>query len=945
TLASGTIAARALGVFNQSVISAHFGAGIEMDAYFATLALPVLLTNLVVNALGSAIVPVYVRMTKDGRDREASEVLSTLLNVVLLFVALLTVLTLLFPRAAVRIMAPGASEATITAGAALAPYLFPILLFSTIIGFLTGIANATRRFGFPAFGAMLVPVGIFLGTILLGNTLGVRGLALGQLGGIILQFLLMLVLSRKLKLHYRPFITFRHIEARTALMQFWPMLIGATIGQANSVIDQIIASLLGSGSISALNYALKVISIPITVIFVAYSQAIYPYLSSQAASRDYKSLKSTISLFAWVVGLVTLGISIVFTVFSGPIIHLLFTRGAFSEQDAASTSATLIGFSVGLVPMAIEFMLTRTFNALQKNGVLMRIAIYTMVTNAALDVLMAHFFGLPGIALATSIDYLLTAVLMLAVLKSAIGPIGIHRPPPQLLRMLAFTPGSARLRRMALRSVSKLEPLGLTFGRTMRNFALVLLGFAAIAVITMKDAVQGLRVAIGFALAFVFIRSPFGLLLTWAALGAFYSVYVLDHSLGYVLALASIPAFLLLIRRETIMNRPWPRALYVYAAFLAWVILGVSLSPLSKSQFAIDVLGYLDYGFVLLLAVTELTTRQRFERFVTVLLCSSTFLSLLGIAQYLLRFGGYQEPGAALVYRVAGIYGWSNSFGFYLCLVLPIAIYRLLTSPRGQRLLWSLVLALHIAALALTFVRTAWLAAFLMIAVAAILLDRKRRKPLLAGIGVVLVAGTALALIPQLGIQKRLLQNVTTLNSRTGGWDALIANFHPTDVLGQGLYASNDLLYHLHPDGVVAPHSLYLQVLFDHGIIGLLLLIMTILLLIGGAVRKAWRSQGNARILAALAAGGLIAAAAYVAVDNEFWVYGLGTYFWLLAALPYARVFESPRYAGTPVEKSTAPSGPTARNSKRVKQQKSGKPPKRGKAADNVPASVPASRV
>ncbi|MGH2515072.1 MAG: murein biosynthesis integral membrane protein MurJ, partial [Ktedonobacterales bacterium] len=745
TLASGTIAARALGVFNQTVISAHFGAGTTMDAYFATLALPVLLTNLVVNALQSSIVPVYIRMAKDGREREASEVLSTILNVVLLLVCILTACIILFPEPAVRIMAPGASQATIDAGVQLAPYIFPILLFNTIVGFLTAISNATRRFAFPALGAMFVPVGIFFGTVLLGNALGVRALALGLLAGTVLQFLMMLALTRNLQLHYRPVLRFRHPEVGTALTQFWPMLVGAAIGQANPVIDQVIASLLGEGSISALNYALKVISIPVTVIFVAYSQAIYPYFSSQAAARDYKSLKSTLSLFAWGVGFVTLCMALVFAIFSGPIVHILFRHGAFSESDATLTAATLVGFSVGLVPMAIEFMLTRTFNALQRNDLLLRVSIYTMVTNAALDIVLAHFWGLPGIALATSIDYLLTAVLMLAVLRGIIGRIGLLHPPEQLKNMHPIASVTGRLRKPAgTRRRRLLEPLGDTPLRALRNLALVAVAFAVVGVVTAYNAVQGLRLSVGALLAVLFLRSPFGLLLTWAAVGAFYSVYVFDHSLGYVLALGSLPAFALLIWYELLQRRRWPLGIWAFALFLIWVLFGIKLSPLSHSQFGIDWLGFLDYGLVFILAVAELRTPRRFERFITVLLCSATLLAALGLVEYVFRFGGFQQPGARFIYRVSGIYGWSNSYGYYLALVLPLAIYRVMTAPRQRRVLWALVVGVIACALLLTFVRTALVAVFLMLVVAAFLLDRRMRTLLLRGLAVVVVVGGVL---------------------------------------------------------------------------------------------------------------------------------------------------------------------------------------------------------
>ena len=879
-------------MINQSIISGRFGAGEAMDAYFATLALPVLITNLVVNALQSSTIPVFIRMRAEGRDREASEVLSTMLNFVLLLTGLFTAVTLLFPRLAVEAMAPGVSAATINIGVQLTPWIFPILLFNTVIGFLTGIANATRRFGVPSFSAMLVPVGIFIGTVFLGGLFGVTALAMGLMGGTVLQFLLMLLFTRNLQMRYRPFLYLRHPEVLTTVGQFWPMLIGASIGQANPVVDQIVASLLGSGSISTLNYALKVSSIPISVIIIANSQAIYPFLSSQAAARDYKSLKATLGLFIWLVGGIVLAISLVFIVFSGLIVNILFRHGAFTARDAHVTSLAVIGFSVGLLPVTIEYMLTRTYNALQRNRTLLLIAVFTLFMNAALDIIFANIFGLPGIALGTSADYVLIVVLQIGFLRGQLGPLGWLTPPPALIKTVKTLGGKVG-------DVVNLESLGNTFGRTLRNALLLLVGFAGLVALTIYDTVQALRVSVGLALAFVFVSNPYLLLLAWGSLGVFYGVYVLGHSLGYVLALGSLPAFILMVVRWLVGRKRWPLGISAYLLFLAWILVGMQRSPLSTSQFAIDVLGFFDYGLMFLLLIEQLSTWKRLESFVTAILCSTTAVSLLGILQYGLRFGGFQEPGSRYIYRVSGLYGWSNSFGFLLVLVLPFCLYRLLTTPRSRRLLWSMVLLAHVLALALTFVRTAYIATIVMVAVAAIFLNRSIRRWLLGGLLAVAVVGGILVAIPGLDFRQRLLQNLATLNARTVAWQALLTHLHLSDPLGQGLFASSALLTRLHVDNVTAPHSLFLQVLFDHGYVGLFLLVVTFVLLLVGAVRRVRHLQGRARILLALTIGGLVGGIVYVSVDNTFWVYALGTYFWILAAIPYAHLFERPTASPT----------------------------------------------
>jgi putative peptidoglycan lipid II flippase len=436
SLAGATLAARALGIINQIVISAHFGAGAAMDAYFATFAVPTFISDLVVSAVEASLIPLYIRLSNAGQEREATNVLSTLINILALALGGLMALMLLFPHVVVRIFAPGIPAETEAIAVTLAPLLFPTMLLNTFVGFITCLLIAQRRFALPAFSGMLLPMGTIVGTVLLGNTFGISALALGLVVGTVCQLLVLVFMAYQARLHYRPVLLVKHRNLLFVLAQFWPMCLGAAISDVNTSIDQVVASLLGTGSISALNYALKVISIPSSIIFSATSRAVLPFFSDQAADRDITSLKETLRFFVWLVGLVTAAGSILCFICADLIVTLLFRHGAFTEQDAQLTASVLKGFSFGLAPMALGFLIPQVYSALNRNDLLLKITIYTLVTNVALDILLAYFFGLPGIALGTSIDYFLTTILKIAILRMLIGPLDLLKPPPQLFRLL-----------------------------------------------------------------------------------------------------------------------------------------------------------------------------------------------------------------------------------------------------------------------------------------------------------------------------------------------------------------------------------------------------------------------------------------------------------------------------------------------------------------------------
>lgn len=887
-LASAAVAARALGVVNQTVISYQFGAGEAMDAYFAVLALPTLLVNLLVSALEASIIPVFIRLSREGREDEASVVLSSLLNLVILIAGIITIVLLLWPGAAVRALAPGVPSRTVAIGVSLAPLIYPTLLLNIVAGFVTSILNARRRFAAPAIAAMLVPLGILVATISLGNLLGVVALSMGLLVGTAVQLVVLLALTRNLRFRYRPILRFGHPDMRSALHQLWPMLVGATIGQANPVVDQAVASLLGSGNISALNYALKVITIPVTVIFMASSRAVFPYFSTQVAARDFVGLKETLRFFAWIVGLITLATSVALIVFAYPLVDVLFHRGAFTTRDSHLTAQVVIGAAAGLVPMALGFLIPRVFSALHRNDLLLKIAVFTLITNVALDILFANVLGLPGIALATSIDYLMTLMVQIAALRGLIGPLGLLVPPVQLRQL---SPLRTRRASAVLPHAHEFQP-PLTAGdrlpRVARNVAVCGLVLAVVSAVTIRDPVQGLRIAIGLVLAIYFWRAPHMLLLTWAGLGVFYDVYVGDHSIGFVLALASLPVFARVIWQEWSRGTPRMWATWMYVLLLLWLLVGALRSPLGLYQFAVDEVGLGNYVAVMVLAISLLTIRPRFERFVTVLLTSSTLMAAIGVLQYVLHVGGHHDLGSYTIYQVGGIFGWSNSLGFYLDMVLPFSMYRLITAPRGWRQVWAIVFGLHVLALGLTFGRAVIGSAIIMVVVAAVLIPGRLRTWMIRGVVLTAVISIALLFVPGLGLRRRILgDNLMTLNGRTSAWASLLTGLNLRDPIGHGWFASYSVLGSALPGGVGAPHSIYLQMLYDSGVIGFLLLVATFFLLIWGAWRRTLQSQGPARIAAALATGGLVGAVVYLAVGTELWDFALGAYFWLLASVPY----------------------------------------------------------
>ena len=873
-----------------------------MDAYFVAAAFPLLLVQLLSSATEAAVIPVYSQLRARSNQEAVSGLFSTLLNCLILGVLPLTLVLFVLRQPLVLFSAPGLGPAGLNQAVSLTPLLILVVPLSLVIGLLECILNAEGQFGWPAYAGLLVPLTTAVLTLLGGRTWGVVVLCLGGLLGTILQMLVIFVRLRRARLHYRLVIDWRDPHLRKILRAAWPVLLGALISQGGPLVDQIFASTLPVGNISALNYALKLVGVFSGVIFVSLGRALLPSLARQAALGDhdgYRAFKGTLHLYLWSVGLCTLALSGVLLLLARPLLRLLFQHGAFSAADAQNTVIILSGFGIGLMPMALGFLLSRAFNALGETRVPMCMALVSLGADAFFDALFAHFWQGFGIALATSAVYVVTSLLLLFLLYRRIGKFHLWRIPSEILDL------RTRFRHPGRRASAR-EGLTLRFfteGFRQRllfaGITLAVLGAGTLA--TVRDALATLRVVSGLLVVFFFLRYPFLLLLAWASVNVCVgSSLALFNGNNFDMVLI-IPLLLLLLFvpwRELFRRMP---GLIWQALSLVWVLAGIGLSPLDTRAFLTLWLTMLASIAVGLLTITCVTTRRRLLGLIDTVLITALFAALYGLYGYITRQNGEVDPETHL-FRVTSLFTQATTFAFYLSLMIPLAVYRC-AFLRGMRRLVCLAGALCLSGvLLLTFTRAAYAGVVLEVLIMVLCTSARRTRVGLAG-GLVTLCGLAFFLgwSGQLPFLARFFNaDLTTFNGRIYLWQALLSRFQVTQWLGNGLQSSDQLLTYLHVgtagQGVIgtAPHNLFLGTLYDQGVIGLCLL-CSIFLSLGCRLLKGIReSDGERRMLYAAALAVLADALLQSVGSRDLWIQAVGVSFWIAMALPFVRYWSDP---------------------------------------------------
>ena len=205
------------------------------------------------------------------------------------------------------------------------------------------------------------------------------------------------------------------------------------------------------------------------------------------------------------------------------------------------------------------------------------------------------------------------------------------------------------------------------------------------------------------------------------------------------------------------------------------------------------------------------------------------------------------------------------------------------------------LILLYLITLGLTFTRgTILCVPVSLIIIVLFLPSRKLKVAFIGGGGAIASLAVFLGAVSNNPLFERFFNSdITTLNGRTYLWQATLNHFDPSHILGYGLKASDALLINLRVGfgGLVidnATHNIFLEALYDHGIIGLVLLTAALIALGIAIVRKMRRASPDHRMMLATASAIFFSMMFQSTETNDFWTQSIAPYFWIAMALPFA---------------------------------------------------------
>ena len=441
-----TITSRVLGLVRDQVLAFYFGAGDANDAFRVASRIPNLVRDLFAEgAMSAAFVPTFTReLTLHGRER-AWRLASSVINALLIVTGAIVLAGIVFAEPLVRLYAsdygdvPGKLEMTIY----LTRIAFPFLTMVAVAAALMGMLNSLGHFFIPALSPAMFNVAIIvmsLALIPIAPSLGVEPItivAIATLVGGIGQVLIQWPPLRREGFRYKAILDVRDEGLHRVLLLMGPGTIGMAATQINVFVNTVLATGEGTGAVSWLDFAFRLMYLPIGLFGVSIATAATPAISRMVAEQDLARIRSTLANALGLMMFLNVPATIGLMVLAQPIVSVIFEHGEFTPSDTIATAAALRLYAIGLVGYSIVRIVSPTFYALQRSRVPVMVSAGSVLVNVALNLALVQVMGYRGLALGTSITAILNATVQVWLLRRELRGIDGRRIAASLIRVLA----------------------------------------------------------------------------------------------------------------------------------------------------------------------------------------------------------------------------------------------------------------------------------------------------------------------------------------------------------------------------------------------------------------------------------------------------------------------------------------------------------------------------
>jgi putative peptidoglycan lipid II flippase len=410
---------KAMVLAKDVAIAAALGRGDALEAYLLALAIPTTLGLAATAAMAPVLTPVFMRLQQDvGKGiAEIRQVLKQATLGLMLFSIVAFLLMWLFRDGIVDLAAPGFAPDKKAMMASILPVLAASLLFSNLAGLWAGVLIAERKLVLAVVTPAAVPFAILLALFSGNMSADADVLAWATFWGAFIQAALAgWAVQRRGWLVLPGWPSGQWLrEGQSLFQQYIILVVGSLTMAATDLVDLSMAASLNAGDPAAVSFGAKITMIVTVFGAGMLGTSTLPHFAD-LAQRDRQAFVQSVRKVAITVALIGALGTVFIALFGEMLVSLVFERGRFGRDDVTAVAAVNFMFAFQVPFYLAGIVLARAISAIGENRYLTIGAVINLAVNIVMNYVLMQSMGAAGIALSTSLMYVVSCLFLLVML-------------------------------------------------------------------------------------------------------------------------------------------------------------------------------------------------------------------------------------------------------------------------------------------------------------------------------------------------------------------------------------------------------------------------------------------------------------------------------------------------------------------------------------------------
>lgn len=403
SVSAAAVVVKLAAMAKEIAVAGVYGRSDTIDAFLAAALVPGLLVNLISESMNQALVPTLIRVREqEGRER-AQQLLSNAMLWMSVLLVCASVGMALGARGFFPLIASHFGAAKMALSIRLFYGLLPVVPIAGIAANCTAVLNAQGRFMLPALAPIAISAATIAGVVTLGGRLGIWAMVWATLAGTAVQALLVVWMMLAQGYRFRPRWYGMDEATREVGHQYGPALLSGVVASGGLLVDQAMAAMLAAGSVSALVYANRFVSVVLALSAGAVSTAIVPYFSRMIAHGNWSGCRQTLRAWTGLTALISIPVAAVLAGGAHGLVRAAFQHGAFGAGDTAVVARVLAMYALQIPFFVTSRVFYRFVVAMRRTDLVLYCGTLNLALDVVLDLALMRWLGVAGIALATSL--------------------------------------------------------------------------------------------------------------------------------------------------------------------------------------------------------------------------------------------------------------------------------------------------------------------------------------------------------------------------------------------------------------------------------------------------------------------------------------------------------------------------------------------------------------